>query len=125
MLHILLSGDYGKLADAILGERRDIGLPPFGHLALIRVESAKVEEGMSLLGDIAQLEELPEGVQLLGPIPAPIERRQGRFRSQLLLLGPDRPPLHRAIDILLARLSSHPLARRCRWHLDVDPTDLL
>lgn len=125
MLHILLSGDYGKLADALLGERRDIGLPPFGHLALIRVESAKVEEGMSLLGDIAQLEDLPEGVQLLGPIPAPIERRQGRFRSQLLLLGPDRPPLHRAIDILLARLTSHPLARRCRWHLDVDPTDLL
>jgi primosomal protein N' (replication factor Y) (superfamily II helicase) len=80
---------------------------------------------MTLLGDIAQLEGLPEGVQLLGPIPAPIERRQGRFRSQLLLLGPDRPPLHRAIDILLGRLESHPLTRKCRWHLDVDPVDLL
>jgi primosomal protein N' (replication factor Y) (superfamily II helicase) len=125
LLHLLLSGDYNRLADALLNDRREIGLPPFGHLALIRVESAKAEEGISLLGDIAQLDGLPEGVQLLGPIPAPIERRQSRFRTQLLLLGPDRPPLHRAIDILLQRLEVHPLARRCRWHLDVDPIDLL
>ncbi len=125
LLHILLSGDYHKLADALLGERRDVGLPPFGHLALIRTESAKAEEGMTLLGEVAALEGLPAGVQLLGPIPAPIERRQARFRTQLLLLAPDRPPLHRAIDVLLARLDSHPMARRCRWHLDVDPVDLL
>ena len=125
LLHILLAGDYNKLADALLGERRDIGLPPFGHLALIRVESASIDQGMTLLSDIAQLAGLPEGVQLLGPIPAPIERRQGRYRSQLLLLGQDRPPLHRAIDVLLVRLESHPLTRKCRWHLDVDPVDLL
>jgi primosomal protein N' (replication factor Y) (superfamily II helicase) len=125
LLQRLLAGDYNRMADALLNDRRDTGLPPFGHLALIRTESAKAEEGMTLLGDIADLNGLPPGVQLLGPIPAPIERRQSRFRSQLLLLGPDRPPLHRAIDTLLARLEAHPLARRCRWHIDVDPVDLL
>jgi primosomal protein N' (replication factor Y) (superfamily II helicase) len=125
LLQLLLSGDYHKLADALLRERREVGLPPFGHLALIRTESAKAEEGMALLGEVAALEGLPEGVQLLGPIPAPIERRQARFRTQLLLLAPDRPPLHRAIDALLARLDAHPIARRSRWHLDVDPVDLL
>ena len=125
LLHVLLSGDYSQLADALLAERRDTGLPPFGHLALFRVESARAEEGLQLLGDVADLTGLPAGVQLLGPVPAPIERRQSRYRSQLMLLGPDRPPLHRAIAELIARLDGHPLARRCRWHLDVDPVDLL
>jgi primosomal protein N' (replication factor Y) len=33
-------------------------------------------------------------VQALGPVPAPMERRAGRFRAQLLLQSDDRGPLH-------------------------------
>jgi primosomal protein N' (replication factor Y) len=62
---------------------------------------------------------------VLGPVPAPLEKRAGRFRQQLLLLAETRRPLHRSLGTLLNCLLEHPGVRRCRWHLDVDPIDLL
>ena len=125
LLHTLLSGDYHPLADQLLSERRQLGLPPFGHLALLRAESTRAEQAAQLLNEATEQLGLPQGVQLLGPVPAPIERRNGRYRFQLLLQASDRPPLHRTINTLLGILGRHPLNRQCRWHLDVDPQDLL
>ncbi|MFC6329978.1 hypothetical protein, partial [Alloalcanivorax gelatiniphagus] len=64
-------------------------------------------------------------VQVLGPVPAPMEKRAGRYRAQLLLQSPERPPLHGVLDALMALARELPSGRRCRWHLDVDPIDLL
>ncbi|MCB1837850.1 MAG: primosomal protein N', partial [Alcanivoracaceae bacterium] len=124
MLHTLLSGDYHQISRQLLNERRITGLPPCGHLAMFRSESLKAADSQQLLDDLASVAVDPR-VQILGPIPAPLERRQGRFRFQLLLRADHRAPLHGAIEQLLATLESHPLARRCRWHLDVDPLDML
>jgi primosomal protein N' (replication factor Y) len=38
------------------------------------------------------------GIELLGPVPAPMERRAGRYRAQLLLAGHLPAPLHRLIS---------------------------
>lgn len=124
MLHTLLSGDYHQISRQLLNERRLTGLPPCGHLAMFRSESLKAGDSQQLLDDLANVAVDPR-VQVLGPIPAPLERRQGRFRFQLLLRADHRAPLHGAIEQLLATLEQHPLARRCRWHLDVDPLDML
>lgn len=124
-LRELVTGDYHRIADNLLAERRAAGLPPFGHLALLRTESRHAEQGRSLLADLAASASTPDSVQVLGPVPAPLEKRAGRFRQQLLLLGETRRPLHRSLATLLDHLLEHPQARRCRWHLDVDPVDLL
>ncbi len=124
LLHVLLSGDYRRIADSLLADRAITGLPPCGHLAMLRCESPKPGDCMELLTALAALPVDPR-VQLLGPIPAPLERRQGRFRFQLLLRADHRAPLHGAIEQMLAELEQSALARRCRWHLDVDPLDML
>jgi primosomal protein N' (replication factor Y) (superfamily II helicase) len=124
LLHTLLSGDYATIAARLLADRRMAGLPPFGHVALLRCESMKANECIELLDQLAILP-VDQRVQLLGPVPAPLERRQGRFRFQLLLRADLRAPLHGAIGQLLHALERHPLARRCRWSLDVDPVDML
>lgn len=125
LLQLLCQGNYHRFAEQLLAERRQTGLPPFGFLALVRAESLQPDAGLTLLQDAGDTLPLDGGLQLLGPVPAPMERRQGRFRSQLLLLAPTRGLLHRQLPPLLAALNAHPLARKCRWHLDVDPTDLL
>jgi primosomal protein N' (replication factor Y) len=53
-----------------------------------------------------------------------MERRDGRYRAQLLLQAGRRAPLHRLLPGWLDQLEALPEARRLRWSLDVDPIDL-
>ena len=64
------------------------------------------------------------GIELLGPVPAPMERRAGRYRAQLLLQASARAPLHRLLGSWLLALEQMPSGRAVRWSLDVDPVDL-
>ena len=63
-------------------------------------------------------------VRLLGPVAAPMERRAGRFRGQLLLQSTQRQPLHALLDALADELAKDRLARKVRWSIDVDPIEL-
>jgi primosomal protein N' (replication factor Y) len=63
-------------------------------------------------------------VDLHGPMPAPMPRRAGHHRVQLLLSATQRPALHALLSRTVASLHALQEARRVRWSLDVDPTDL-
>jgi primosomal protein N' (replication factor Y) len=121
---------YFAFAEQALSERRAAGLPPFSHLALLRAEAQKPGQAEAFLDDACSLaEQLLEqlqlnGVELLGPVPAPMERRAGRYRAQLLLQGNARATLHRLMDIWTPTLEQLPGSRAVRWSLDVDPIDL-
>ena len=59
-----------------------------------------------------------------GPVSAPMERKAGRYRAQLLVQSNQRRHLHRLLDALRVSMESSPLARRVRWSIDVDPIEL-
>jgi len=63
-------------------------------------------------------------VAISAPVPAPMPRRAGRARGQLLLSSPQRGPLQAALGDWLPRIGELKLARKVRWSLDVDPMDL-
>jgi primosomal protein N' (replication factor Y) (superfamily II helicase) len=63
-------------------------------------------------------------VELHGPIPAPMPKRAGMHRAQLILSAPNRRTLHAALDATVPALHALPQARKVRWSLDVDPVDL-
>ncbi|MBZ0088306.1 MAG: primosomal protein N' [Thermomonas sp.] len=63
-------------------------------------------------------------LELHGPLPAPMPRRAGYVRAQLLLSCVQRPLLHAALAGLMPTLYALPDARKLRWSLDVDPQDL-
>ncbi|MFC0676589.1 primosomal protein N' [Lysobacter korlensis] len=123
LLHILLEGGYHAFAEAELAQREAAGFPPFGHLALLRAEAQRIELADAFLKRAREALELSE-VQLHGPLPAPMPRRAGYQRLQLLVSAPDRPSLHAALDLAIPTLYETPEARRVRWSLDVDPVDL-
>ena len=58
------------------------------------------------------------------PIPAPMERRAGRFRAQLLIQAKDRKALARVIRKTIHKVAESRIAGRVRWSIDVDPIDL-
>ena len=118
--------DYAGFAEYALAERRETGYPPFSCLALLRAESPHREAAEAFVGWAAKTgrETGEKEVQIMDPVPAPMERRAGRYRMQLLVQAPQRPPLHRFLQAWLARLEESGAARKVRWSLDVDPMDL-
>jgi primosomal protein N' (replication factor Y) len=123
LLHILLEGGYHAFAQAELAQREAAGFPPFAHLALLRAEAQRIDHADAFL-KLARTVLEPSEVQMHGPLPAPMPRRAGYQRLQLLVSSPDRRALHAALDIAVPPLYETPEARRVRWSLDVDPTDL-
>ncbi|MDX5375993.1 MAG: primosomal protein N' [Halomonas sp.] len=128
-LRLLAEHGYDALAGQLLAERRAAALPPFRHLALLRLESPREEAATSLGREAASLmrqwvaEHAPD-VSCLGPVPAPMERRQNRYHVHLLLSAGRRSQLHAACARLTVWLEASPEARRVRWSLDVDPQTL-
>jgi primosomal protein N' (replication factor Y) len=126
LLATLLSGGYGAFAGLELEQREAAGFPPFAHLAMLRAEAKQVEHADGFLQAARrELSKVPvPGLELSGPLPAPMPRRAGYQRSQLLLSSPQRRELHAALDVAMPAIHALPEARRVRWSLDVDPVDL-
>ncbi|HEB92966.1 MAG TPA: primosomal protein N' [Gammaproteobacteria bacterium] len=126
LLQLLLREGYAAFAHAALEERRQANLPPFSYLALLRAEAVDGELPLRFLRQARELAEAMQlrGVQLLGPIPAPMERRAGRVRAQLLLQANRRVDLHRLLDPWLQQLETDKLGRKVRWSVDVDPQEM-
>jgi primosomal protein N' (replication factor Y) len=126
LLSMLIGEGYSAFANSALAERRHAGLPPYTFQALLRAEAARQESPLGFLREAAATgHALTLGVELLGPVPAPMERRAGRYRAQLLIQAQRRRDLHGFLDHWVERLQGLKSARRVRWSLDVDPVDLL
>ncbi|MEA9775690.1 primosomal protein N' [Xanthomonas campestris] len=132
LLQTLVNGGYHAFADAELQQREAAGFPPFSHLALFRAEAKDVAAANQFLIAVRALvgEQTPAPspalapVECYGPMPAPMPRRAGFQRTQLLLSAAQRSALHRVLDAQMPAIHALPQARRVRWSLDVDPIDL-
>ncbi len=127
LLRALMESGYGAFADNALAERAEAALPPFAHMALLRAEAPKTEACERFLrAALEHGEDLGlESIRLLGPVPAPMARRAGRYRWQLFVESETRKPLHHFLRSWLPLLQRLPSARRVRWSLDVDPQEVL
>ena len=123
LLQTLVAGGYHAFADGELALREAAGFPPFAHLALLRAEAKRAELPLQFL-QLAKTLLDGSAIEVHGPLPAPMPRRAGFVRSQLLLAAPARAALHAALDVAVPALYGAPDARRVRWSLDVDPLDL-
>jgi primosomal protein N' (replication factor Y) len=65
-----------------------------------------------------------DAVSVDGPFPAPMPRRAGLHRAQLLLSSASRKAVQTRLGLAMPALHALPEARRTRWSLDVDPVDL-
>ncbi|TWH64281.1 replication restart DNA helicase PriA [Azomonas agilis] len=122
---------YFAFADQALAERQAACLPPFSHMVLIRAEARQpqqaedfLEQIRTLAEDMQQLDSALTSVELLGPIPALMERKAGWHRAQLLVQAQTRGALHRLLDQWIPNVALLPEAKRIRWILDVDPLEV-
>lgn len=124
LLRTLIREGYAAFAAATLKERQEAGLPPFSHQALWRADGKDEEAPAQFLTRLLELAGGQEEVLALGPVPAPMPRQAGRWRSQLLLQSTERKPLHDLVETLIRQIPDLAEAKRVRWSVDVDPVDL-
>ncbi|MGL6171206.1 MAG: hypothetical protein ACRC1S_04890, partial [Vibrio sp.] len=61
---------------------------------------------------------------LLGPTPAPLAKRAGKYRWQLLLQTPNRALMQKILHSARPAVQQLPLTNKVRWSIDLDPQDL-
>jgi len=110
-------GDARPFVESELDRRRRFGSPPFGRLVKLTAATEDRAEAESVARRLA--EELRERavvqgrrVSVLGPVPAYVARRAGRWRFHVVLRGDDP----------LGLLGGDP---GMPWSVDVDPESLL
>jgi primosomal protein N' (replication factor Y) len=119
--------DYESFFRAESEARAELAYPPHGRLIAVRIDGpdagvvAKTGERLANLAAAAAKRPEIVGVEILGPVPAPLERLRNRTRWQIWLRGADRAALRKvARSVLLAELPPN-----VRVGLDVDPLSAL
>lgn len=142
VVRAVMNHDYFAFVSEELATRRELGYPPFGRLAIVRVsgvDGAAVQASIERLAHVvaedlgitrtAGIVGVPmtapsdagerSSVELLGPSPAPIERIADRFRWQMVLKFPRKATI--AIDLDRLRAIA---PNSVSVELDIDPLQL-
>jgi primosomal protein N' (replication factor Y) len=119
--------DYASFVERELKYRRWMHYPPFGVLANVLVQSAKLEEAAgwsSVLGKYLVKNQNGGAVRVLGPCTAPIARIKGTYRFHLILKAASRKALNAALRGMLAHAEAAAVPRR-NLIVDVDALRLM
>ncbi len=123
----LKTHDFDGFAELLKQERLGSTMPPYGFFILLRAESTHQNKAMQFLRRAREQMKGDDQVSLMDAVPAPMARRAGRYRAQLLLCSTTRSSLNSLLDKWLANISldadTKKLATQVRWSIDVDPID--
>lgn len=125
ILRDLLHRGYGEFARSQLKERQMALLPPAWHMVLVRAEAHSALDADNFLNAFASLLPQDKEFEIIGPMPAPLDRKAGKFRRQLMFQAKHRHRLQQEFERIYPLVEQLPEAKRCRWSLDRDPQDLL
>ncbi|MCA9913408.1 MAG: primosomal protein N', partial [Anaerolineae bacterium] len=111
--------DYTAFYEAEIAARRELGYPPFRHMARILVQHThpieaqrQIEEAAAQLQPCDVSEALTD-THLIGPAPCFFSRIDRHYRWQILIRSNDPLPALRGIQ------------PRPGWYVDIDPADVL
>jgi primosomal protein N' (replication factor Y) len=120
--------DYARFMRRELDLRRELGYPPFGRMALVRIEgaeSARVNGVASQVAASLARQRGPEALRVLGPAPAPIERIRSRYRWQVVLKAPRLDQMRAALAAMRAQIAADAERMQVRVAIDLDPVNML
>jgi primosomal protein N' (replication factor Y) (superfamily II helicase) len=125
LIKSLTCHDYSKIVQIIMKEREQTELPPFSYQVLLRSEANQQKHACQFLADANNTLTETKNIEVFGPYPAPIAKRAGRYRMQLLLQSKNRNHLRRQLNDWVPSLERLQSGHKVRWSVEVDPQDLL
>jgi len=127
LMQNLCNHSYTELAGDLLQERKLLRFPPYARVVTLLADALALDMALHRLQNLVKpLEQCSVAAQLkiVGPIPALMTRRVGRYRAQLSVLAIDykviRRMLHEVMPFIIAERNS----AKSRVVIEVDPQDL-
>ena len=114
----------------LLEERKAASMPPFAQLVLLKAEGNTLNESINLLQrmnkvSIKLIRESNSKIRTVGPVPAPMEKKAGRYRAQLLFKAENKNTMQQFLTQFVYQIDQIKLSRNLRWSLDVDPREMI
>ena len=122
VMQALLSGDLSAFLAQEVAQRRPGHWPPFGRLAALVVSALDEALADRTARALARTAPRGEGIEVLGPAPAPFALLRGRHRRRLLLKTRRDIAVQPLIRDWLARTETD---RAARVDVDIDPVSFL
>lgn len=116
--------NYAEFAALQLAERQQAALPPYSFLVLLRAEAQQettVKKYCAYAVEAGRA--LNETVVVYDPVPAPLQRKAGFTRLQVLVQASSRQTLHAFLPRWHEKLAAE-IPARVRWSIDVDPLEI-
>jgi primosomal protein N' (replication factor Y) (superfamily II helicase) len=114
--------DYEAFFTREIEYRRELGYPPFSHLANVVCQDEDARAPERRLRKLAERLEDVEGIRLLGPAQCPLGRLKNRWRWHILLKAESSEALRSALRRAFSLLTS---TDRFGITVDIDPLSLL
>lgn len=118
----LISGNLSAFLSQEADLRRPGHWPPFGRLAALIVSAEDERLADQIARALSRAAPKREGVDVLGPAPAPIAMLRGRHRRRLLLKTKREIAVQPILHEWLARVS---IPRQVKLDVDVDPVSFM
>jgi len=127
LMQALLRKSYRDIAQELLQERRSFGFPPYARVVMFRADAIELKEALEKLDEIRELLAVTrrfEELTCVGPMPALMTRRIGRYRAQLCLISQDYQVLRSVLSQSMPAIEQLASTSRTSWAIDVDAYDL-
>jgi primosomal protein N' (replication factor Y) len=122
VMQALVEGDLAAFMAREAAQRRPGHWPPYGRLAALIVSADSAAAADGLARDLGRTAPHGDGVEVLGPAPAPLSILRGRHRRRLLLKTRRDVAVQ---PILREWLGKVLVTRGARVEVDVDPVSFL
>ena len=124
VMRALIGNDLAGFRRAEADLRAPGHWPPFGRLAALIVSADEAATADAAAAALARTQPR-DGVQVLGPAPAPFAMLRGRHRRRLLLRAPRGIAVQPVLRAWLDRARAEGLPRAARIDIDIDPISFL
>jgi len=130
VLQFVIAQDYAGFYKWVIGQRKELNYPPWGRLILVRFKGEEEERVAEAARFFAELPDVNNFIELLGPSFAPLSRIKGMYRYQVIFrVGKDKDPsgkvLRKSVRDALALFYEKVRFPGVRISVDVDPIDML
>ena len=124
--HAVMQAMKSGVRDSFIAEevraREELSMPPFGRLVSLIVSGKNVMDVENQAAHLARSAPRYDGVQVLGPAPAPLAQLRGKFRHRLLMKLESGVAPQKIMREWLAHVTR---VKGARIQVDVDPQSFL
>jgi primosomal protein N' (replication factor Y) len=119
--------DFDAFTESEEPVRNQTGFPPYSRLALFLFKGVSESDVAQQAGQCADILRSTgiNGVDVLGPVQAPLSRLQGRYRWQVILRSPSHRALNQTVRMALDRFGGRGTRRSVTVDVDIDPVSML